>query len=77
MILYESHLGGLYLSDEPIDPEYLYCEQCGDSDFELGEVETFDDILELVTKEDGFIPWTDEALQQIKREIDAYRESEE
>ena len=73
MILYESHLGGLFLSDERIDYEYLYCEQCGDSDFELGEVETFDDVLKLVTEDDGFVPWSDEILEQIKGEIEAGR----
>ncbi len=40
MYIYESHMGGLYTSDEPIDYDDLYCETCGDSDMELFEAET-------------------------------------
>ena len=36
MYIYESHLGGLYTSDEYLDYNYLYCEQCGDSDWLIG-----------------------------------------
>ena len=32
MYIYESHMGGLYTSYEPLDYEDLYCEECGDSD---------------------------------------------
>ena len=28
MYLYESHMGGLYTSENELDYEYLYCEQC-------------------------------------------------
>lgn len=31
--LYEGHLGGLYVLDEEEDEEFLYCEECGDSDY--------------------------------------------
>ena len=30
--IYESHMGGLYCSDEELDYESLYCDSCGDSD---------------------------------------------
>lgn len=43
--VYEGHLGGLYTSDYPIDQEDLCCEQCGDSDWEIGCFETFADFL--------------------------------
>lgn len=33
---YESHMGGWYTSEEPLDYDDLYCEECGDSDQELG-----------------------------------------
>lgn len=37
MYIYENHLSGnLYTSEYPLDYEYLYCEQCGDSDWEFG-----------------------------------------
>lgn len=44
--VYEGHLGGLYTSDYQEDPKSLYCEQCGDSDWEIGCFETFADFLE-------------------------------
>ena len=34
--LYESHMGGVYTSDQPLPWDSLYCEMCGDSDWELG-----------------------------------------
>ena len=40
MYIYEGHLGGLYTSDEPLDYEDLYCEECGDSDSLIGYAET-------------------------------------
>lgn len=36
MYFYESHLGGIYTSDEDLNYEELYCEQCGDSDRPIG-----------------------------------------
>lgn len=43
--VYESHLGGLYTEDHPVPVEDLYCEECGDSDWNLGEFETLRDFL--------------------------------
>lgn len=43
---YESHLGGLYTSDDYIPYDELYCEQCGDSDWCLGWYDTFKKFLE-------------------------------
>ena len=37
--VYESHMGGLYAVEYPIPFEDLYCEQCGDSDWEFGYCE--------------------------------------
>ena len=71
MYLYESHLGGLYLTDEQQDWDDLYCETCGDSDWELGRVDTFEDVLALITEEDGFVPYTNEPLARIKAELEA------
>lgn len=36
MYIYQGHLGGLYTSDEYLDYDDLYCEQCGDSDWLIG-----------------------------------------
>lgn len=44
MYLYENHLGGIYTSDEIIDEEELYCEECGDSDWYIGSIEEDDPI---------------------------------
>lgn len=46
--IYEGHLGGLYGLYDLLDYDDLYCEQCGDSDRELGYVESSADILTLL-----------------------------
>ena len=49
--LYESHMGGLYTSEEPLDYDYLYCEECCDSDHELGYFETAEEMWEVIQPE--------------------------
>ena len=44
--VYESHLGGYYTSDELLDSDWLYCKQCGDSDWCYGWYDTFKEFLE-------------------------------
>lgn len=44
--VYELHMGGLSASDTPIPDEDLYCEQCSDSDWEIGEFDTLADFLQ-------------------------------
>ena len=34
--IYESHMGGLFVEDEPLTYEEEYCEQCGDTDQMMG-----------------------------------------
>ena len=46
MYIYESHLGGLYTSDVKLSFDTLYCEECGESDTELGYYD--DDDLEKI-----------------------------
>ena len=48
MYIYESHMGGLYTSDEPLDYEDLYCEECGDSDSLIGYAETREEVWNLL-----------------------------
>ena len=43
--VYESHLGGLYTSDDYIPYDELDCEQCGDSDCEICACDTFEEFL--------------------------------
>lgn len=40
MWAYESHLGGLYFRDERLSTRDLYCKQCDDFDWELGEFDS-------------------------------------
>ncbi len=42
---YESHLGGIYSSDYPLEHEDLYCDQCGDSDWLIASIRTGCDLL--------------------------------
>lgn len=46
MFIYEDHIfGDIYLSDRKLTSEELYCEQCNDSDWYIGE---FDSAVELL-----------------------------
>ncbi len=46
--LYESHLGGLFWSNDRIDNENLYCEECGDYDEYLGEASNIEEAKALI-----------------------------
>lgn len=48
MYIYQEHLGGLYTSDEYLDCDDLYCEQCGDSDWLIGYATTRAEAWELL-----------------------------
>ena len=67
MYFYESHLGGIYYSEEALDYEYLYCEQCGDSDNELGYFETSDEAKESLIE---YSEWDDETIEYYESVID-------
>lgn len=49
MYLYEAHMGGLYTSENRYSYHELYCETCGDSDWELGEFETLEEFWNLIS----------------------------
>lgn len=51
MFIYESHMSGLFTSDYPIDYEQLYCETCGDQDWEIGEFDSAIDFLKYFANE--------------------------
>lgn len=51
MYIYQSHMGGLYTSDEMLDDEMLYCEECGDSDSFIGYAETREEARKLLKEE--------------------------
>lgn len=48
MYIYESHLGGLYVYDEILDPDDLYCEQCGDCNQLIGKANNRKEAWELL-----------------------------
>lgn len=48
MEVYESHMGGIYFDKEILDYDYLYCEQCGDSDTHLGHADTWEEVLSML-----------------------------
>lgn len=64
MYIYESHSGGLYTSDELIDSDCLYCEQCGDSDWLLGEVNTKEEARRLLKSHDFYTGYIKEFLKE-------------
>ena len=51
MYIYENHMGGLYVSEEPLENEDLYCEQCGDSDFLIGYADTKEEAWNLLRED--------------------------
>lgn len=55
--VYESHLGGLYTSDDHISYDELYCEQYGDSDYEIGSFNTFEEFLRYYANNIYIDPW--------------------
>ena len=67
MYIYQGHLGGLYTSDEPLDYDDLYCEECGDSDWLIGYAETREEAWNLLkddTDIDGSCGWDYEYIQK-------------
>ena len=67
MYIYESHMGGLYVSDDVLDYEQTYCETCGDSDFLLGYAETKEEAWNLLkddTNINGSGGWNYDYVQE-------------
>ena len=48
MYIYEGHLGCLYTSDEYLDYDDLFCEQCGESDWLIGYATTKEEAWDLL-----------------------------
>lgn len=66
MYIYQSHMGGLYTSDDELDYEQTYCETCGDSDWLIGYAETREEAWNLLkddTNIDGSGGWDYEYIQ--------------
>lgn len=70
MYIYQSHMGGLYTSDDVLDYEQTYCETCGDSDWLIGYAETREEAWELLkddTNIDGSGGWDYDYVQDFLR----------
>lgn len=66
MYVYEGHLGNLFTSEEPLDFEDLYCEECGDSDTFLGQASTREEAWDLLKDDvdiDGSGGWDKDYVQ--------------
>lgn len=50
LYVYESHMGGVYFSKEPVDD--LYCEQCGDSDWLIDTINNDKELIQLLENDD-------------------------
>lgn len=48
--VYESHMGGVYFSKEPVDD--LYCEQCEDLDWPIGTINDDKELVQLLKSDD-------------------------
>ena len=67
MYIYESHMGGLFVSDEVLSYEQTYCETCGDSDYLIGYAETREEAWNLLkddTDIDGSGGWDYDYIQR-------------
>ena len=59
--IYESHMGGLYTSEYLLPWDYLYCETCGDSDWEMGLATNREEAKRMI--EDRYM-YSDEYIKQ-------------
>lgn len=81
----ESHLGGLYTSDDYIPSDELYCEQCGDSDLCLGYYNTFRKFIEsnadIIDADDGWggysLKFVIDSISQVFDDVLTYEEAKE
>lgn len=72
MEIYESHLGGIYFTEEVQDWDDIYCEVCGDSDFHLGHADTWEEVMALITDDEGWCPYAEDMLEKWKTEFEAW-----
>lgn len=67
MFIYEGHMGGLFVTEEPLSYEECYCETCGDSDWMIGEADTREEAWNLLkddTDINGSGGWDYEYVKQ-------------
>lgn len=77
MYLYEGHLGSLYFTNRKRSYDELYCSQCDNSDWLLGEVESWEDVIDAIgitsiqvdTTDGG---WAREYVYELIQELEDY-----
>ena len=73
MEVYESHLGGIYFSEDVLDWDELYCDECGDSDSHLGHADTWEEVIPMLKwgwEEDDEFRYDPEYLNDLKIEFE-------
>ena len=73
MEVYESHLGGIYFSEDVLDWDELYCDECGDSDTHLGHANTWEEVIPMLKcgqKEDDEFIYDQEYINDLKIEFE-------
>lgn len=72
MEVYESHLGGIFFTEDLLDWEDLYCDECGDSDRHLGCADTWEEVVDLLKWPDGELMYDAWYLKDLESEFNAY-----
>ena len=72
LYLYESHMGGLYWSENDYSYDALYCDTCSDSDTKLGCASSYEEASNLVRENGEF--YTGEHLVETVEEAAKYFE---
>jgi hypothetical protein len=73
MEVYESHLGGIYFSEDVLDWDELYCDECGDSDTYLGHADTWEEAISMLKwgfAEDDEFKYDQDYLNDLKIEFE-------
>jgi len=66
MYFYESHLSGvIYTTDYEKDYDELYCDECGDSDWYIGEFDSWEDFISQIDPEVDFTYCSPEFLAEM------------
>ena len=71
MYIYEGHMGSLYTSNYELSYDERHCEQCGDTDWEIGYANTRAEAWELlkdITNINGSGGWDYDYVQEFLRD---------
>lgn len=67
MYIYENHMGGFYTSKVKLEYKDLDCEQCGDSDTEIGYFTNKEELYKCIMKNFGHIYYKEDVEKWISR----------